>query len=224
MLKSLSPIDVALIKKIGGNGSSYALPVATDTTLGGVKPVTKTDDMTQAVGVDEDGGLWTAPGSGGSGGNPLTTLREDTLTEDVASIDLDGFSVDCIAFAVAPYGSATNSGNLSAKMFFGLSDGSTLIVRPGQALVTSAAGKVWNKFSCFASIDGGVFDYNYCRQGGVWNTDIFFGSNVDVADAASNLKIYRSIVGTGVKITSLSIGLDGTGVIGANTQFKVVGA
>lgn len=60
MLESLSPIDVALIKKIGGNGSSYTLPIASETTLGGVKPVTKTDAMTQSVGVDEAGALWTS--------------------------------------------------------------------------------------------------------------------------------------------------------------------
>ena len=68
MLKALRPIDVALIKKIGGNGSSYTLPIATETTLGGVKPVTKTDAMTQSVGVDAGGALWTAPGSGEGGG------------------------------------------------------------------------------------------------------------------------------------------------------------
>ena len=46
MLKSLSPIDVALIKKIGGNGSSYTLPIACSAVLGGVQPVSKTDAMT----------------------------------------------------------------------------------------------------------------------------------------------------------------------------------
>lgn len=41
--------------------SEYTLPVASSTTLGGVKPVTKTDDMTQDIGVDADGKLWTQP-------------------------------------------------------------------------------------------------------------------------------------------------------------------
>ena len=48
----------------GGSGS-YTLPVASPTTLGGVMPVAKTGDMTQAVGVDEAGGLWTMAGGGG---------------------------------------------------------------------------------------------------------------------------------------------------------------
>ena len=84
MLKSLSPIDVALIKKIGGNGSSYTLPIAAETTLGGVKPVTKTDTMTQSVGVDEAGALWTMAGSGGGSNSPWETVIDTTLAEAAA--------------------------------------------------------------------------------------------------------------------------------------------
>lgn len=52
-----------------GTGESYTLPVATSETLGGVKPVSKTDIMTQEVGVDSEGKLYTEPttSSGGSG-------------------------------------------------------------------------------------------------------------------------------------------------------------
>ncbi len=46
---------------------AYTLPTATETTLGGVKPVTATEAMTQPVGVDAEGRLMTKPGSGGSG-------------------------------------------------------------------------------------------------------------------------------------------------------------
>lgn len=51
----------------GTGGSSYTLPIANATTLGGVKPVSKTSEMTQAVGVDSEGRLYTKPGAGGSG-------------------------------------------------------------------------------------------------------------------------------------------------------------
>lgn len=47
------------------------IPVANSTTLGGVMPVTKTDDMTQEVGVDSAGKLYTSPGSGGGGGSNI---------------------------------------------------------------------------------------------------------------------------------------------------------
>ena len=41
--------------------NTYTLPVATSTTLGGVKPTTKLSSMTQSVGVDSSGRLWTEP-------------------------------------------------------------------------------------------------------------------------------------------------------------------
>ena len=46
------------------------IPIANSTTLGGVMPVNKTDGMTQEVGVDSTGKLYTAPGGGG-GSNPV---------------------------------------------------------------------------------------------------------------------------------------------------------
>lgn len=82
MLKSLSPIDVALIKKIGGNGSSYTLPIASSTQLGGVQPVAKTDAMTQSVGVDEAGALFTEPGSGGGASSKM---QETVLASGVVA-------------------------------------------------------------------------------------------------------------------------------------------
>jgi hypothetical protein len=44
--------------KAQGGGS---LPIASPTQLGGVKPVAKTDAMTQSIGVDGNGGLYTEP-------------------------------------------------------------------------------------------------------------------------------------------------------------------
>lgn len=43
-----------------------SVPLATASAVGGVKPVAKTDDMTQSVGVDANGALFTAPSGGGS--------------------------------------------------------------------------------------------------------------------------------------------------------------
>lgn len=88
MLESLSPIDVALIKKIGGNGSSYTLPIASETTLGGVQPVAKTDAMTQSVGVDDAGALWAPPGGGGGSGGP-EKIVEIPIDEEVTSVSQD---------------------------------------------------------------------------------------------------------------------------------------
>lgn len=46
---------------------AYTLPIASSTVLGGVQPVSKTDAMTQSVGVDAAGALWVSPGSSGGG-------------------------------------------------------------------------------------------------------------------------------------------------------------
>lgn len=69
----------SMLKKLLG------LSVATATILGGVKPVGKTEDMTQDVGVDDSGKLWTAPG-GGSGGVSSWEKLKDRPFGDVAYV------------------------------------------------------------------------------------------------------------------------------------------
>lgn len=66
--------------------SKYTLPVANSTTLGGVKPVAKTSDMTQSVGVDANGALYTTPGGGGGSAQfyvNCTISGNNTYDEDV---------------------------------------------------------------------------------------------------------------------------------------------
>lgn len=124
MLESLSPIDVALIKKIGGNGSSYTLPIASETTLGGVKPVAKTDAMTQSVGVDEAGGLWAKEASGGGGGNQWTHIVDFMVEEDVNELfvinDSDGntFEYDELFAQMIFTGSTNNTSESSVELRF----------------------------------------------------------------------------------------------------------
>ena len=75
------------------SGGDYELPIASATQLGGVMPVEKAADMTQAVGVDEAGGLWTMAG-GGSSEDVWEDIIDYTFTEDVTNIkfttDKDG--------------------------------------------------------------------------------------------------------------------------------------
>ena len=75
-----------------GTGGSYTLPIASSTVLGGVKPVAKTDAMTQSVGVDAAGALFTKPGSGG--GSADEVLFDITLTEDASVVVSDAISKD----------------------------------------------------------------------------------------------------------------------------------
>lgn len=59
----------------------YTLPVASKDTLGGVKAIPKTDEMTEPVGVDESGTLWYKPGTGGTSETP--TADEVLFTKDL---------------------------------------------------------------------------------------------------------------------------------------------
>lgn len=60
---------------------AYELPVASEESLGGVKAIPKTDEMTAQVGVDETGALWYKPGSGGTGETP--TADQVLFTKDL---------------------------------------------------------------------------------------------------------------------------------------------
>ena len=71
----------------GPAGSIDNLPIASPSTLGGVKAAAKTDSMTQAVGVDEAGALWTAPGAGGGSGGS-DRIAEITVEEEVSRIEI----------------------------------------------------------------------------------------------------------------------------------------
>lgn len=79
------------VEQVGGGsgGSSYTLPIADANTLGGVQPVAKTETMTQPVGVDANGALYTAPGSGSDYELPVASsatlggVQPATKTDDM---------------------------------------------------------------------------------------------------------------------------------------------
>lgn len=87
--------------EIPTGGDSYTLPVASANTLGGVKPISATSDMTQDVGVTGDGKLKTATASAAqinsavnefltnnpvsSGAGTYKLVVDETITEGVTS-------------------------------------------------------------------------------------------------------------------------------------------
>lgn len=159
------------------------------------------------------------PSGGGSGGSAeLQLLTEDTLTEDTATIYVDGFSADRLAFAVAPYGSTANSGNVNGSFTFGFSDDSSININMNSVFVSNTASKAWNKHVFYATVNGNVLYILAKRETGVWDTNI----DINILSNFSGALLKMVLLPKTVKITSLSIGLSSTGVIGANTQFKVV--
>ena len=171
MLKSLSPIDVALIKKIGGNGSSYTLPIASSAQLGGVKPATKTEAMTQAVGVDEAGGLWTAAG----GADMWELIAELTVEEEIKQIVFNGFSLKKYLICAKFIGTATNT-NTSAN--------GTIYVNNAGYYVTTAMSQGEGKTRYVVSyleVCGGVKCHSTSTNNNNWHqsTDFKFGTTSD---------------------------------------------
>ena len=61
-----------------------------------VDPDAKTNDMTQSVGVDSSGKLWTAPGGGGSGSNPMRLIRSITVPGTLPTGGVDSSGVNWI--------------------------------------------------------------------------------------------------------------------------------
>lgn len=79
--------EIEIIKEV----NEYKLPIANSETLGGVKPIAKTDVMTQAVGVNEDGLLYTAP----------STASGSTSEGEFKKVIETTFEEDCYSFSVA---------------------------------------------------------------------------------------------------------------------------
>ena len=73
----------------GSSGSGYTLPIASATQLGGVQPVAKTEEMTQPVGVDALGALFTK--AGWVGNTQFRLIRTVTIPDD-PSTDNSGVS------------------------------------------------------------------------------------------------------------------------------------
>lgn len=119
--------------------SEYTLPIATPTTLGGVKPIAKTDEMTQEVGVDELGGLFTKEGGSGEWEVICEEEIETKISNFIINKDMNG-----------------NPFNLK-KVFVSIHQvlGET---------ETGFSGPLWVNFSCTESINnfGNSHDGSVC--------------------------------------------------------------
>ena len=84
-LQSRKPIEAEF------KGSmAYKLPIASPEKLGGVKPVAKTEDMVQPVGVDAEGALWVKESSSRPDWNQTDEEAGDFIKNKPS---LDGFQI-----------------------------------------------------------------------------------------------------------------------------------
>ena len=153
------------------------IPIANSTTLGGVMPVNKTDGMTQEVGVDSTGKLYTAPGGGGGGSNMVVyDLVGEFTAADVRSMYAnysDGKRV--LINYVTPFGkilfeltamskSEDGNGIVGSGKFsvFGLGLMEfTLILDTDTVRISSAEYKLDEDFTVTINYDAGVIFSTY---------------------------------------------------------------
>lgn len=126
----------------GPAGSIDNLPIASATQLGGVKPAAKTDEMTQAVGVDGEGKLWGVPGGGGS--TMPTELVWETLAEGTIPVDTnanDGVNTGLSFSTINQYAAYLVGYECSSSIDIGISFG----WKPayGQLRIMNGKAKGW---------------------------------------------------------------------------------
>lgn len=105
--------EAEFAEKLAAEDNTYTLPIASSTQLGGVQPAAKTDTMTQAVGVDEAGALWTAAGGGGTWKKVVDVITEEETSAIRVTKDIDGNDLNlkkCIIYTIAAP-SASNTEN-----------------------------------------------------------------------------------------------------------------
>ena len=107
----------------------------------------KTDEMTQAVGVDADGKLWAHPG--GSGGAEWKKINTITISEPVASVTIDkdsegnAFELDEIyIFTAGLKSDSTNSGQ-HAKLTLNGNIVKTMYTGNVFSNISDQKGQVW---------------------------------------------------------------------------------
>lgn len=70
--------------ELSAGDNTYELPVASNEVLGGVMPIAKTNEMSQEVGVDGSGRLFTVPGGSGSS-EDYRAYKNELIFDDTAN-------------------------------------------------------------------------------------------------------------------------------------------
>lgn len=130
-----------------GGGSAYELPIASPAQLGGVMPAAKTDEMTQAVGVDEAGGLWALPGGGSIDSFELIGTVDFSTEEMGAWGAAMTFDVDNVQEIVLIWRGMVNGTSSKSSLYVSLmgDDGTAFNCMSG--ISTSNSGSTLNGWS-----------------------------------------------------------------------------
>ena len=206
----------------GGSGGNadYELPIANPETLGGVKPVAKGADMTQKVGVDELGGLWTAPGGGGDEWNYeyLFEASEDVASVEFDFVDSDGNPVSLRRIEVVQHLLSTNESGADTSLKVLCENGAIIYA----SVANNYANKGGNWLSAVAlaeiigktvyALGNKAIDSSASYSGGFTKQGVVFPVNAWGDRWASSLA--RPVAIIGIKVP---------GAIGAKSQLYICG-
>ena len=162
----------------------YTLPVASSTVLGGVQPVSKTDEMTQSVGVDEAGGLWAVLGSGGGGDGAFELIDTiDWSTEEMAAASagrtytLSGATDVLILWSGMVNSTSTNSAveiNFNDMSIGGMFVGALPTGKSGSPLTGYTLFKLLPRVGyTYIGSSGAVSSTNYSRSNPIFPYNLF---------------------------------------------------
>ena len=98
--------------EVGALPDTYTPPIATETTLGGVKAAAATEDMTQPVGITADGKLVTAPSPDSS----FTTDETLSLKDGVLSVNTTNNMEQDNTLPITSAGVYATVGNIEALL------------------------------------------------------------------------------------------------------------
>ena len=181
----------------GDPGDTYTLPVASAAALGGVQPASKTDDMTQEVGVDEAGALWTAPG----GADKWELITELTVEEEIHKIVFNEFSLKKCLICTKIIGTATNTVNTNGSLNV---NGEKYFL---SNVMASGAG-ITRYIVSYLEVCGGVKRHVSSKHNNNW-------TQVQGID--------HGIVGDGSPISEISFVNISTNVFGVGTTIQIYG-
>ncbi len=205
--------------EVGPAGPSYTLPVASATQLGGVMPAVKTDEMTQAVGVDESGGLWALPGGGN---DTAELLAEVTLEEEVNKVVLN-LPGECYKrlYILAATKATANSGADNANTRISINDQNSY-----GANAFSAAGLA-NSNTEYGGMFRGVvlLEDSFC-MGFAYHSRKKYGSSTGYTQDNGNIdNFYNPNISrnTPINFISMMVVNNGAGLFGIGSVLKVWG-
>lgn len=177
----------------------YNLPIASTEQLGGVQPSKKTDEMTQEVGVDADGKLWTQPDGGGLTDAQIASLdglfkiaqyTQDPSAAYEAFKQAFGIAYGVVVFAADFSGSAPSAAQFYswAGRVYGSSIYDALAniqCADGVAKLTSVYDSANGRWVKQMMCTGGLFETDefictfkakFCGTAGSWNNVITYGT------------------------------------------------